>query len=152
MRTHGFVMTNILISTAEAYLASPSFSRLGETWPFLWCILLVLKPIADHKQQPHVQMCHQLTSAPSPFARWLHARNWSTQWRINHWVWCMYSVSEYRSLRKGPIIASFMGPTWGPSRADRTQVGPMLAPWTLLSGGWCLEQYLFLNARNFPDR
>ena len=27
-----------------------------------------------------------------------------------------------------------MGPTWGPSGADRTQVGPMLARWTLLSG------------------
>ena len=25
-----------------------------------------------------------------------------------------------------------MGPTWGPSGADRTQVGPMLPPWTLL--------------------
>ena len=31
-------------------------------------------------------------------------------------------------------IARFMGPTWGPSGADTTQVGPMLAPWTLLSG------------------
>ena len=30
-------------------------------------------------------------------------------------------------------IARFMRPTWGPSGADRTQVGPMLAPWTLLS-------------------
>ena len=27
-----------------------------------------------------------------------------------------------------------MGPTWGPSGADRTQVGPVLAPWNLLSG------------------
>ena len=27
-----------------------------------------------------------------------------------------------------------MRPTWGPSGADRTQVGPILAPWTLLSG------------------
>ena len=27
-----------------------------------------------------------------------------------------------------------MGPTWGPSGTDRTQVGPMLAPWTLLCG------------------
>ena len=49
------------------------------------------------------------------------------------------------------LIAKFMGPTWGPSGANRTQVGPMLAPWTLLSGsalifpstyiytklGWC---------------
>ena len=33
-----------------------------------------------------------------------------------------------------PLIARFMGPTWGPSGADRTQVGPMLAIWTLLSG------------------
>ena len=27
-----------------------------------------------------------------------------------------------------------LGPTWGPSGADRTQMGPMLVPWTLLSG------------------
>ena len=27
-----------------------------------------------------------------------------------------------------------MGPTWGPSGVVRTQVGPMLVPWTLLSG------------------
>ena len=33
-----------------------------------------------------------------------------------------------------PLIARFMGPTRGPSGADRTQVGPMLASWTLLSG------------------
>ena len=32
------------------------------------------------------------------------------------------------------LIARFMGPKWGPSRADKAQVGPMLAPWTLLSG------------------
>ena len=34
------------------------------------------------------------------------------------------------------LIARFMGPTWGSSGADRTQVDPMLAPWTLLSGLW----------------
>ena len=27
-----------------------------------------------------------------------------------------------------------MGPIWGPPGADRTQVGPVLAPWILLSG------------------
>ena len=32
------------------------------------------------------------------------------------------------------LIARFMGPTWGLPGADRTQVGPMLAPWSLLSG------------------
>ena len=34
------------------------------------------------------------------------------------------------------LIARFMGPTWGPCGADRTQVGPMFTPWTLLSGLW----------------
>ena len=32
------------------------------------------------------------------------------------------------------LIAGIMGTTWGPSGAERTEVGPMLAPWTLLSG------------------
>ena len=31
------------------------------------------------------------------------------------------------------LKAKFLGPTWGPSVANRTQVGSMLAPWTLLS-------------------
>ena len=31
-------------------------------------------------------------------------------------------------------IARFMGPTRGPSGSCRPQIGPMLAPWTLLSG------------------
>ena len=32
------------------------------------------------------------------------------------------------------LIARFMGPRWGPVGTDRTQLGPMLAPWTLISG------------------
>ena len=31
-------------------------------------------------------------------------------------------------------IAKFMGPTWGPPGSCQPQMGPMLAPWTLLSG------------------
>ena len=50
----------------------------------------------------------------------------------------------------------FMGPTWGPSGADRTQVGPMLAPWTLLSGdciAWLYAPgYLRYNADIFSDK
>ena len=37
-------------------------------------------------------------------------------------------------LGLSPLVARFMWPTWDPSGADRTQVGPMLAPRTLLSG------------------
>ena len=43
-----------------------------------------------------------------------------------------------KTLRKGlvilPQIAKLMGPTWGPPGSCRPQMGPMLAPWTLLSG------------------
>ena len=51
----------------------------------------------------------------------------------------MIVALQYRSKHSstgtvGTLMARFMGPTWGPSGTDRTQVGPMLAPWTLLSG------------------
>ena len=39
-----------------------------------------------------------------------------------------------RMTQKQSQIAKFMGPTWGPPGSSRPQMGPMLAPWTLLSG------------------
>ena len=36
-------------------------------------------------------------------------------------------------------IARFMGPTWGPPGSCRPQMGPMLSPWTLLSGAFSLS-------------
>ena len=50
---------------------------------------------------------------------------------LNHWI-----VSKEPNMCTS-LIARFMGPAWGPSGADRIQVGPMLAPWTLLSGVFC---------------
>ena len=55
-------------------------------------------------------------------------------------VQLIHNSWRYVSVRASPtsliqsLIARFMGPTWGPSGADRTQVGPMMASWTLLSG------------------
>ena len=46
---------------------------------------------------------------------------------------------------KATQIAKFMGPTWGPPGSCRPQMGPMLAPWTLLSGQ--LSE-LYLGAHN----
>ena len=44
-------------------------------------------------------------------------------------------VSSFLSTSEAtPLITRFMGPIWGPSGAYRTQMGPTLAPWTLLSG------------------
>ena len=44
----------------------------------------------------------------------------------------IYPLREYL-----PQIAKFMGPTWDPPGSCRPPVGPMLAPWTLLSGTFC---------------
>ena len=43
---------------------------------------------------------------------------------------------ELEAIHMLPLIARFMEPSWGPSGACRTQVGPMLAPWRLLSGNY----------------
>ena len=40
------------------------------------------------------------------------------------------------------VIERFMGPTWGPPGAARTQVGPILATRTLLSGHLCLSMFI----------
>ena len=39
-------------------------------------------------------------------------------------------------IRLWSQIAKFMGQTWGPPGSSRPQMGPMLAPWALLSGMW----------------
>ena len=41
---------------------------------------------------------------------------------------------ETKTMTLDSLITMLMGPTWGPSGADRTQVGPMLAPLPLLFG------------------
>ena len=40
----------------------------------------------------------------------------------------------YQTYLISSQIAEFMRPTWGPPGSCRPQMGPMLAPWTLLSG------------------
>ena len=66
--------------------------------------------------------------------------------------------SPYKGLVKGiwldhehaitSQIARFVRPTWGPTGAGRTQLGPMLAPWTLLSGMEMLSTLLTLYEEN----
>ena len=45
--------------------------------------------------------------------------------KLNGHIYCRYIVT----ICCPSLIARFMGPTWGPSGADRTQVGHMLVPW-----------------------
>ena len=46
-------------------------------------------------------------------------------------------------------IARFMGPTCGTPGSYRPQMGPMLAPWSLLSANICISKYM--NTRYSPD-
>ena len=54
----------------------------------------------------------------------------------NKYLWRISDMDLTKAHHFCPIesqIAKFMGPTWGPPGACRPQMGPMLAPWTLLS-------------------
>ena len=58
-------------------------------------------------------------------------------------------------LHNASLIAKFIGAAWGPSGADRTQLGPMLDPWTLLSGiiyvrSWTHQLQRNLQVTNLP--
>ena len=56
-----------------------------------------------------------------------------------------------RYLRYYSQIAKFMGPTWGPPGSYRPLMGPMLAPWTLLSGNLCIVQVEIGRGRRFAE-
>ena len=84
---------------------------------------------------------HSRTSmtAPSRFEKWVlfypTLHNWCNH--LSMLGFNFFQVSKGCPRYFAPmhtLIARFMGPTRGPHGADRTQVGPMLAPWTLLSG------------------
>ena len=66
---------------------------------------------------------------------WTWRRNSSAKWFKQHlWKqnkWLTVNNNFHHSWTQ---IAKFMGPTWGPPGSCRPQMGPMLAPWTLLSG------------------
>ena len=57
---------------------------------------------------------------------------------------CRSIIARYLKGCRVSQIARFIGPAWGPSGMDRTQVGPMLAPWTVLSG----MLYLLVSSRS----
>ena len=50
-------------------------------------------------------------------------------------------------------IARFMGPAWGPPGSCRSQMGSMLAPWTLLSGCiYILRMHMWVGAYSLVFR
>ena len=49
---------------------------------------------------------------------------WRFSSRCINWMHYVPTLTKYHIIWVGTLIARFMGPTWGPSGADRTQVGP----------------------------
>ena len=103
------------------------------------------KPLSE----PMLEYCHlELRNK----LQWKLKRNSYTLIQENAFqnvVWKMAAILSRPQCVKGGIfwesrsipwilkpsqIAMFMGPTCGPSGSCRPQMGPMLAPWTLLSG------------------
>ena len=89
-------------------------------------------------------------------------------WTLLLGLWCLICENLNDTLDESSstgqimssLIAWYMGPTWGQTGANRTQVGPMLVPWSLLSGILlCYNNQLFpinalrprQNGRHLPD-
>ena len=79
--------------------------------------------------------------------KWLSKQSWGWWFEMPlHSLWChcngLYisgllqdiQLNKYDIAYSPSQIAKFMGPTCGPPGSCRPQMGPMLAPWTLLSG------------------
>ena len=75
--------------------------------------------------------------------KWLSKQHWgwwfeTPSWSLWHHCNALFHIHPcpWGSLycHCTPVIARFMRLIWGPPGADRTQMGPMLASWTLLSG------------------
>ena len=94
----------------------------------LWYFIPIIK------QYPYYTLCH-LAPVATILIHLLCLQLWSR--------WTNNPILELSNTAMTSLIARFVGPTWSPSGADRTQVGPMLAPWTLLSGMFHLEGHVF---------
>ena len=125
------------ISTASPILLHPS----------LFTVFRVVPTLVSHENDSQKTRVSSLAGMEVEPSTWYSSRvtlpsHDLAHWRLtsqpclcsnHHSTWAHY-VYNFFSCWITSLMARFMGPTWGPSGADRTQVGPMLAPWTLLSG------------------
>ena len=64
----------------------------------------------------------------------------------------MTSPITYRVAGIVSHIAGFMGPTWSPPGSCRPQIGPILAPWSLLSGlTWSIANTEYRMHKDFNN-
>ena len=61
-------------------------------------------------------------------------RSWVVIGSDTYWSELLYMIPCRTRFTLGNKNTSWQRGSWGPSGADRTQVGPVLTPWTMLSG------------------
>ena len=116
-----------------------SVSTIDEMWsnagpgtaPYIWTVYS--QPTVRQSIWPTVHAAHY-TIYPMKYVHVL----------LNILLWFYHQLfvnisNLYPRVRRGFVtgtyqITKFMRPTWGPPGSCRSQMGPMLAPWTLLSG------------------
>ena len=84
----------------------------------------------------------EITQKPNSMGRSLHKLLKRLRMTCGGWMpWCWWhSQKVSKGIEQFDINpdSKVYGPTWGPHGADRTQLGHMWAPWTLLSGKFWL--------------
>ena len=123
---------------------------MGNKWSFLW---IFSHPESEQHQanESHIysmsniilniQSVKQLTN--SPRGQWIMNTDCSSSPLSHRFNQC--SLVTYINAQ----ITTFMEPTWGPPGSCWPQVGPMLAPWSLISG-WLL--YMVPTWSLFPGK
>ena len=89
----------------------------------------------------HWPLCAEVTGD-----RWIPRINGQWRGKCFHFMTSSWTVLVWYSVRTFPTqIARFTWPTWGPPGSCRPQLGPMLAPWTLLSGHYLSEKLISVS-------
>ena len=87
-------------------------------------IFIVLAVKSSIRLQSHANVCKTPLHTHPFMAKGIMFLIWWFRFRL------LWFIFHWRSTQ----ITKFMGPTRGPPWSCRPQMGPMLAPWTLLSG------------------
>ena len=123
------------ITSLHTNITFKCFITLSSTYNFQW--MWHANPIKVHWQKGKIRIIHVQIASWLEAWFWIQRRDkvldtWGEGTQPNEKYWNM--VIFLGSVLLYSLIARFMGPTWGPSGSCRPQMGPMLAPRTLLSG------------------
>ena len=120
---------------------------------FKWIIILVLSclPISTHHHyslgSPLSVWCYiGYKTSFGTRSRVLVSKAWQVLYNTVMHMWCEL-IKPINITLVVVLIIRFMGPTWGPSGAGRTQVGSMLVPWTLLSATGLVSNAYYMGLK-----